>query len=414
MLSNATGGSVGEGTTSGRRGAPAEGLHSFCYGSMGHAGAVRYERRYSRVTDQARRRLVWLAPVATAAVVAGVAVGLAAAPSSASPVLPRLTAQQLLVKVQASSVRSLSGTVRVTAALGLPSLPDAQAGSASLSWQSFLLGSHDARIWVRGAAQQRVAVLGQLSEADIVHNGRNLWTYTSSTNTVTHTVLPRHPKSAAPETEAYSPVAVAKHLLAAVRPSTSVSVARTQVVAGRAAYTLDVRPRDGRSTVRAVAIAVDAHTFLPLQVQVFGSGTSPAFQVGFSSISYATPAGSRFAFTPPAGAKVSRTSVLSTLGPASGWHQSAAASGSGRGHDHARVRVLGSGWTMIAELPTAGRALDSFGGASLRDVTTPVGTDGARLLHTALVNALVAPDGRVFVGAVRPAMLEHAAATTPR
>jgi hypothetical protein len=69
---------------------------------------------------------------------------------------------------------------------------------------------------------------------------------------------------------------------------------------------------------------------------------------------------------------------------------------------------------MIAELPTAGRALDSFGGASLRDVTTPVGTDGARLLHTALVNALVAPDGRVFVGAVRPAMLEHAAATTPR
>jgi outer membrane lipoprotein-sorting protein len=328
--------------------------------------------------------------------------------------LPRLTAQQLLVKVQTGSVRSLSGTVRMTAALGLPSLPDAQAGSASLSWQSFLLGSHDARIWVRGATRQRVAVLGQLSEADIVHNRRDLWTYTSSTNTVTHAVLPSRSRSAGSATEAYSPAALAEHLLRAVRPSTSVSVARTQVVAGRPAYTLDIRPRDARSTVREVAIAVDAHTFLPLQVQVFGSGTSPAFQVGFSSISYTTPAASRFAFTPPAGAHVSRASVLSGVGSASDRHEPAGeAPGSGRAR-HARIRVLGSGWTTMAELPAANRASALLGGASLRDVSTPVGTGGARLLHTALVNALVLPDGRVFVGAVQPAMLEHAAATAPR
>ena len=62
----------------------------------------------------------------------------------------------------------------------------------------------------------------------------------------------------------------------------------------------------------------------------------------------------------------------------------------------------------------ANQASAVLGGASLREVTTPVGTGGARLLHTALVNALLMPDGRVFVGAVQPAMLEHAAATTPR
>ena len=45
--------------------------------------------------------------------------------------------------------------------------------------------------------------------------------------------------------------------------------------------------------------------------------------------------------------------------------------------------------------------------------TTSVGNSGARLLHTALVNAVILRDGRVFVGAVQPAFLEHVAATTP-
>jgi hypothetical protein len=34
------------------------------------------------------------------------------------------------------------------------------------------------------------------------------------------------------------------------------------------------------------------------------------------------------------------------------------------------------------------------------------------LLRTALVNAVITSDGRVFVGAVQPALLEHVAATT--
>jgi hypothetical protein len=47
-------------------------------------------------------------------------------------------------------------------------------------------------------------------------------------------------------------------------------------------------------------------------------------------------------------------------------------------------------------------------------LTTQVGTSGTRLLHTALVNAVLLPDGRAFVAAMRPAALEHIAATTAR
>ena len=51
-------------------------------------------------------------------------------------------------------------------------------------------------------------------------------------------------------------------------------------------------------------------------------------------------------------------------------------------------------------------------GGLLQQFTVPVGSSGMRLLHTALVNAVLTPDGRAFVGAVRPAALEHVAATT--
>jgi hypothetical protein len=49
----------------------------------------------------------------------------------------------------------------------------------------------------------------------------------------------------------------------------------------------------------------------------------------------------------------------------------------------------------------------------LQDLTTSVGNSGARLLHTAVINAVLLPDGRVFVGAVSPSFLENVAATTP-
>ena len=53
-------------------------------------------------------------------------------------------------------------------------------------------------------------------------------------------------------------------------------------------------------------------------------------------------------------------------------------------------------------------------GGLLDRLTRPTGTSGARLLSTALLNGVLLPDGRVFIGAVTPSLLEHIAATTPR
>jgi hypothetical protein len=190
------------------------------------------------------------------------------------------------------------------------------------------------------------------------------------------------------------------------------------MVADHPAYTLVVRPRDPNSTVDKVTIAIDATTYVPLQVQVFGTGSTLALTTGFTKISFAKPADSTFDFTKPAGATVSddpfgvhsRVGHRDDAGPSGTATEPAAPSQV----ESANPKVLGSDWTSVIELPknSTGPA-SAFGGSELRDLTTPVGTSGARLLHTALLNAVILPDGRTFVGAVQPAYLEHLAATTP-
>lgn len=239
-----------------------------------------------RGSERARRRLRWLVPVGVIGViVAGVEITRAAS-SSASPTLPPKTAQQLVAAVVGAQTEALSGQITEVSNFGLPSLPGSRS-DASLTWQSYLTGSHTVRIWVRGPEQQRTAVLGELSESDVIHNGTDLWTYTSATNAVSHTVL----TAAAPTksdsmdaqpspADSYNPASIATRILKAITPSTTVAVDPAQRVAGRATYTLDIRPRDSRSTVREATIAVDARTSTPLRVQVFGAGAAPPLASG--------------------------------------------------------------------------------------------------------------------------------------
>ena len=362
------------------------------------------------ISDRSRRRLAWAAPVVVAAAIATTVVVSTTSASGASPTLPRRSVADLLTAVRTKAATVYSGQLTETAALGIPSLPGGHSG-ASLSPQTLLAGSHSAKVWVDGAARQRIALVGELSEADVVHDGNQLWTYTSDTNTVTHATLPAHAAqhpTRQPSATDLTPGAVSARLLKAITPSTSVSLDTTVRVADRDAYLLVLRPRDARSTVNRVTIAIDATSYLPLRVQIFGRGSSPAFSTGFTSIYYTRPAASTFDFHPPAGATTSndplrlhgdrhhRTEVSRTPRSAAG---------------AARPTVIGSGWTSVLEL--SGSDVAGLGGSTLQDLSTAVGSTGTRLVHTALVNAVILPDGRTFVGAVTPALLEHVASSTP-
>jgi hypothetical protein len=254
-----------------------------------------------------------VAVVAAGAVVAGTA----AAGAQTSPSLPARTPAQLLASLsQATGPGPMTATVAETANLGLPSMP----GQVNeLSPFSLLSGTHAFQIWAGGPGQLRIAEPVQLGESDLRLNGPAAWLWNSKAQTATHLLLPARTKHARMPMRqragaAPTPLAAARQVLAAIGPTTAVSVQRNVVVAGRAAYQLAVTPKSSSSLIGRVTIAVDAAGHFPLRVQVFArGGTSPAFQIGFTALALGKPAASNFTFTPPSGAKVKTVKV-----PASG------------------------------------------------------------------------------------------------
>ena len=372
------------------------------------------------------RRLRWLAPAGVAALVAGAAFTSNATSASGAPKLPARTAAELLASIQDANPAGLSGTIVTTAKLGLPDLPVGEgSGGATLSLQSLATGSHTFRVWYAGESRQRVAVLGQLSESDVVHNGSDLWTYTSSTRRVTHSTI-RQPDDIRGKAKAAigsTPKELAERTLAALDPSTSVTVDSTARVAGRATYQLLVEPRDARSLIGSIRIATDAETAVPLRVQVFARGAdAPALEAGFTDVSFVVPDASIFTFVPPAGSEVVEEDLGATMldrgrgfaGPpvdGSGEvrirveEQSADAVG---GNTHGSDKLLGKGWTAVLALP-ASAAYEGAGGDLLQRMATPVA--GGRIITSPLLTVFISDSGPMYVGSVTPEALQTVAAT---
>jgi outer membrane lipoprotein-sorting protein len=348
------------------------------------------------------------------------------ATASSEPRLAPRTAAQLLVALEQARPAGFSGTVVETAKLGLPSLTAIGGGApdASLSIPNLVTGAHTLRIWYAGPERQRLALLGQLSESDVVHNGTDLWTYTSTTRQVTHQILPRDEatKISPHPLGNLTPQQAAEDALKAIDPSTSVTVDRTARVAGRAAYQLVLTPRDDRSLIGTVRLAIDADTSVPLRVQVFAHGaSSPAIQIGFTDISFSVPDDSVFRFVPPAGSTVVKGNPLTqTLG--SGPLHAMAGSpdaprevAPGSTPDSVRAtKVLGSGWTAVLEINPAlktdqGAAPGPLPPGLLEKIATPV--EGGHLITSALLSIFVADDGHIFVGPVSATAIQQVAAT---
>jgi outer membrane lipoprotein-sorting protein len=374
-------------------------------------------------------------PAGVVAAVAAVGIASAITVAQAAPALPPRTPAQLLAAVAGpGNVPPLTGIVVETASLGIPQLP----GSANPNTiTSLLAGSHTVKVWYDGPQRVRLAVPGTMSETDFIRNGTTAWLWQSNSDSVTKILLPKHPagerEPVMPRTP-LTPQQAAKQVLAAVGPSTRVTTEANVTVAGQAAYQLVLTPKSSGSLIGKITMALDAqHLTVPLRLQVFAKGASaPAFQVGYTSISFVTPAAGNFRFTPPAGAKVD--TVGSDL--PSGWTGYAPAAGQqGR---YSGVRVIGKDWTSVAVLPAAalsevagrgnaagvaGQAARSASGGggqvngadvlgAVLGAAHPVhGAWGSgRLLHTSLVSMLITSNGHVLIGAVTPSVLYAAAA----
>jgi outer membrane lipoprotein-sorting protein len=359
----------------------------------------------------------WAVPAGVLALVTGGVLAGHAIGAAANPGLPHRSAQQLVADVATANPPGVSGTIVETASLGLPSMP---TGNADTSLTSLLSGSHTSRLWYADPQHVRFAIQADLAETDLIRNGKNLWTWTSSSNTVDHRTLTEHPDQKATTPEApLTPDQASKQLLAKLGPTTRVSTDGTASVAGRASYELVLDPRDTKSLIGTVRIAVDAKTHVPLRLRVYARGAgSPAAEIGFTSVSFSKPSASQFTFKAPPGSTVTeagrgpdgmpgRRGDLDLMGPS---------------------QTVGTGWTavmvardrhlawMVREQTAEGHnhGGDGMMSALVQSATPVSGTWGSgRLLRTKLLSVLLTDDGRLFAGAVTPDVLYQAAGSHP-
>ncbi|MFJ8447116.1 outer membrane lipoprotein carrier protein LolA [[Kitasatospora] papulosa] len=384
-----------------------------------------------------RKAARYIVPFAVAGVAAATIGLVPALANSGDPDLPDITAQELIEKIAASDEQQLSGTVKVTTDLGIPSLgglagsfaPDAGSGGSSADPESKLKelasGTHTLRVAVDGPDKQRLSVLGEGSEYSLVHNGDDVWGYDSASNEVYHAESDGNERAGGkagktPEGVPGTPKELAEKALAAADDTTSVTVGGTAQVAGRDAYKLVIKPKQSGSTIGSVTVAVDASTGVPLKFTLApSSGGKAAIDAGFTQVDFAKPDASSFSFTPPKGAEVTEADELEARaeknGAADKAHKDLSALEDFQGLD-----VVGKGWNAVAEIALPGGAglpaqgsgdvpaqaqqfLDALGDK----VTGDFGS--GTVFKTRLVNALLTDDGKVYVGAVTQDALVKAA-----
>ena len=357
------------------------------------------------------RRGRWALPGAALAITGGVIAATLIPSAQASPSLPAKTPAQLLASVAAQThVPAFTGSVLETTSLGLPQLPGSNDQTSLIA---LLTGSHTVNVWFANPQKYRLSLPGKMSESDLYRDGQIAWLWQSVPDTAVKLLGSQDTSGQAPMPLPVTPQQAAADILAAVGPTTTVSVASNVYVAGQASYELVLAPKDARSLIGEVRIAVDAANGLPLRVEVVARhASSPAITIGFTSITFGAPSPGDLTFTPPKGAKVSTVDL---------------SHGGGSGGPSDGADVIGSGWLSVLKLP-ASTLTDAAGAPSgnenpvnggddaaalqavLGSATTVQGAFGSgQLIKTSLVNVLIT-GGSMYVGAVEPSVLEAAAA----
>ena len=61
---------------------------------------------------------------------------------------------------------------------------------SSADLTSLVSGSNTLRVWSDGPDRARLAMIGSAEESDVIRNGRDVWVWSSASDTADHYVLP--------------------------------------------------------------------------------------------------------------------------------------------------------------------------------------------------------------------------------
>lgn len=304
------------------------------------------------------QKIRWLSIVLGAALtISGVVV--LAGRASSTPHLPAITPQQLIASMvrAAEANRPISGQAAVHIDLGLPSLPDqlSEQAPGAEALLANLSGDHRLRVW-HSADGFRVADLLSAGERALFVSRRDAWAWDSRSFTAYH-LGPFPARTSRPTELVPDPVALASKALAAITPTTNVSMGQPDRIAGRDAYVLVLQPRTDQTLVGRIDISVDASRRVPLAISLFSrNSSSAAISAAFTSVGFGPINPSTFQFTPPSGARVLRPGAAKSSAPP--LYPEA-----GMGVVPS-IRVFGTGWAQIFAVRLPSRSAPAQGGQS--------------------------------------------------
>jgi hypothetical protein len=209
------------------------------------------------VSGQARRR--WLVVAAAAAIVCSLPVVVSALPVTAGTAV---NAARLRARILASANLPYQGYVESDAALGIPNLNELSDVTAMLD------GTTDMRVWQASPQRWRVDVLSGVGERDTYQLGGETFLWDSGSELLT-AVTGSQPVRL-PRPADLVPPALALRLLRDAGTASRITSLPAERIAGRDAAGLRLVPTDPQTTIGRVDVWADAHSGLPLRVDVTG------------------------------------------------------------------------------------------------------------------------------------------------
>ncbi len=357
-------------------------------------------------------RLLLLCGLAVAVGASATALALALGTGPTPPAKPLAEAvHDALAGAGGESVQGLSANVTLTNHLLEGANLASGSGEGGQLASSPLISGASGRLWIAKDGHVRLELQAEKGDTQILYDGHTLSMYDAASNTLYRYTPPKGEgsqsgSSSTPADHHEAPsLAKIEEAIAHLSQHAEVSGAAPTDVAGQAAYTVRVSPKEGGSLLGGAELSFDAANGMPLRAAIYSSTSSaPVIELAATEVSYGPVADSVFAFTPPPGAKIEEVKV-------SGEGGSASAKPSGGHAGKPKLTTHGHGITAIAVLEDTAKSGEKSGTSGALEGLPKVDINGtsASELRTALGTILSFERSGVhylLAGSVTPAAIE--------
>lgn len=399
--------------------------------SVNHRAAQYRSANLKGVSSVLRRlsfsRLLLLCGVIVAVVIGATALALAVSTGPTPP--PKPLAEAVHDALSTPKVDGVSARIQLTDNLLEGANLASGGGEASQLSKSPLLSGASGRLWIGPNGHARLELQSEKGDTQILWDGTTAEMYDASTNTLYRYTPAAHtesgtqtgssssgtatsgPSSGAGSSSDHEAPSVAKieEAISHLKDRANVSGATPTDVAGQAAYTVRVSPKEGGSLIGGAELSWDAVHGVPLRAAVYSTSSStPVIELAATEISYGPVASSALEFTPPANAKVQDVTLPSKSGSDT---SGSSTSGSSTSGEKPKVTTHGKGLATIVLAESPVKTGAKAAGAGTFEGLPKVDVNGASAseLQTALGTVLSFERSGVrylVAGSVTPATIE--------